>query len=271
MLECKICGYKHQTMISSSHLKRHGITGQEYKTKYPGSILRIQTEESKNKMSLSRKGCEVWNKGIPQSTEQRKKQSVTKKAKFASGEIIHWNTGNKTSKETKARISASCTGLFLTPEQKEKQQLGIKLWTDGPNYSPRFNRPRTELEKQKIGKGVLNAYSNIRKSQETLGNWIPLKDIPEVKKYKREVWRLTNQNVHLIENYDSSKRGRCSLTEDNWQVDHKLSITQGWLDGLSPEQMSHPANLQFIPWRDNLSKWHRSSLEKDELISLINK
>jgi len=271
MLECKICGYKHETMISPSHLKRHGISGQEYKIKFPGSILRIQTEESKNKASQSKKGCQAWNKGIPQPIEQREKQSRTRKLKFESGELIHWNLGNKTSPETKSKISASCKGLTLTQEQKEKQRISTKNWINGPEYIPRFNRPRTKQEKQNISDGVLKSYSKIRFNQELGGYWTPLKDIPEVKKYRREVWKLTNANAHLIENYDASKRGRCSKSKDNWQVDHKLSITQGWLDDVTPEQLSHPANLQFIPWRDNLSKWHRSSLQKSELLDLINK
>jgi hypothetical protein len=129
----------------------------------------------------------------------------------------------------------------------------------------------TEEHKERMKTGLKRTEDKKRKSMEDGGYWIPLAQLPEVQKYRREVWKLTNSVVHLIPGFDATKRGRCSLTEDNWQVDHKLSIIQGWLEGLTPEQMSHLANLQFIPWRDNLAKWHNSSIKKEELLILFNK
>ena len=63
MLTCKIRGYEHPTMISPSHLKAHGVTGVEYKTKFPGSILRIQTLEAQAKIAASKAGSVPWNAG----------------------------------------------------------------------------------------------------------------------------------------------------------------------------------------------------------------
>lgn len=217
-----------------------------------------------------RKEIGAWNKNIPMTEEQKKKQSASMIEGYESGRITHWNLGNTVSDEVKEKISNSCKNYKLTPEQKEKHLQAIRLWVSSEKYSPPMTgKPHTTQTKNLISVSVDKSLPEIRKNMEESGRWIPLAQLPEVQKYRRAVWKLTNAVAHKIPGYDESKRGLCSLTEDNWQIDHKLSITQGWLDGVSPEELSHVENLQFIPWRDNLAKWHRSSLTKEELLSNI--
>lgn len=259
-------------MISNSHLKRHGITGQEYKDKFPGSVLRIQSEESKKKISSKNAGKEAWNKGSERTEEQNAHQSEVMKNKFKAGVYTHPMLGKNHSEESRQKISTSNLGMLITPEQKAKQRASLRAHTALPGYKNAMaGLEHSEETKKKIGAKVLSNYKSIRKNQEEAGYWVPLAQLPEVIKYRRDVWKITNKNVHLIPNYDESKRGLNSLTEDNYQVDHRLSIVQGFLDGITPEQMSHPANLRFIPWRDNLAKWHRSDLTKEELLEACNK
>ena len=171
------------------------------------------------------------------------------------------------------KISAGCSGYKLTPEQREKHLAGIRLWVSSPDYkNPRKGQHHSDETKDKlaISSSVTGAaYPKIRSSMEKNGHWIPLAQLPAVVKYRREVWKHTNKNAHLIPNYDSTKRGRCSKEHDTWQIDHKLSILQGWLDGVSPEVLSHLMNLRFIPWRENLQKWHNSTLTREELLNRI--
>lgn len=266
MLICKICGYTHETMISPSHLKMHNITGKEYKEKYPGSILRIQTETSKAKMSKSKRGLNPWNKGVSCSNEQKNKISETQKRKFKSGEIIHWNTGLKHSEETKKKISEKCKEYRLTPEQKKKQSIAICRYINSPNYKNAMKGKKfTKEQKENLSRAMINARDKIRKTMEENGIWTPIEKLPEFVKYKREIWKLTNKNVHLIPNYDASKRGRCSLKEQTYQVDHNYSILEGFIDGVPVEIIAHPANLSFVPWQENLKKWHKSSISLKEL------
>jgi hypothetical protein len=224
-----------------------------------------RSEEAKARV----KARGAHNKGIPATERQKLKQSEIMLAKFASGELIHWNLGNATSAEVRQKISASNLGKLLTPEQKAKQIESLRVWVESLDYkNARSGIAHMASTKTKISNSVIKNYGAIRKSQEDAGYWIPLSQLPEVVKFRREVWKITNKNAKLIPNYDASRRGLNSLTEDNYQVDHRLSIIQGWLDGITPEQMSHPANLRFIPWRENLAKWHRSDLTKDELLAL---
>jgi hypothetical protein len=70
---------------------------------------RIVSEETKKKISESKKGCESWAKGIPKSEETRRKMSEAAKGKRHSQEIIDKikeskkRNGNKTSKAKAVR------------------------------------------------------------------------------------------------------------------------------------------------------------------------
>lgn len=272
MLICKICGYEHETMISPSHLKKHNISGKEYKEKFPSSILRIQTEKSKAKMSKSKRGIIPWNKGIACSIEQKKKISKTQKRKFKSGENIHWNTGLKHPEETKKKISEKCKEYRLTPEQKYKWEMSMSRYRNSDKYVPPFKgKKHSKLSKEKISNIVKQNYTGIRQTMEEKGIWTPIEKLPEFVKYKRDVWKLTNNVVHLIPNFNAIKRGRCSLIEDTYQVDHNYSIVEGFLEDVAPEIIAHPENLSFIPWRENLKKWTKSSISLKELLDKINK
>ncbi len=212
----------------------------------------------------------AWNKGIPVSEEQKQKQSEKMKEGYTSGRIKHANLGKRMPDEVRRKITESCKKYKLTSEQKEKQLDAIRLWVNSPAFrSGMSTKKHTVTDRQNISKRVKEAYPKIRRSMEDGGYWIPLAQLSEFIKYRREVWKHTNKNAPLIHNYDAAKRGRCSKSKDNWQVDHKLSITHGWLGGVSASDLSHLANLQFIPWRENLYKWHGSSMRKEELMKMI--
>lgn len=51
----------------------------------------------------------AWNKGVPRTPEQNAHMSAVMKAKYASGEVTHWNLGRTTSDAVKAKISAALT------------------------------------------------------------------------------------------------------------------------------------------------------------------
>jgi uncharacterized protein YeaC (DUF1315 family) len=222
------------------------------------------SEEAKRR--VAERGA--WNHGVPVSEEQKLKQSIKMKDGYATGRITHWNFGNITPAEVKQKIAESCKGYEYTAEQREKHLTAIRLWVSSPDYKNPWKGKKHSVETRALIslKDIL-ATNKKRKSMEEGGYWIPLTQLPEVIKYRREVWKFTNKNADLIPGYSAAKRGRCSKEKDNWQIDHKLSITQGWLDGISPEDLSHPANLAFIPWKVNLAKWHRSTLTKEELLA----
>lgn len=83
-----------------------------------------------------RKEVGAWNKGIPMCEEQKEKLSEKRKELYASGALIHWNTGKQTSEETKRKIRESCTGYKFTPEQKERLLAGHARYRQSDMYIP---------------------------------------------------------------------------------------------------------------------------------------
>lgn len=216
-----------------------------------------------------------WNKGGHLSEEQKAKLSKTKKERYASGETIHWNTGRTTSEETKQKIRASVTGMKLTREQRQKikdahlKRKAAGLYVNAMKGRHHSDETRNKLSKagRKGGKG----YNTLRKNLEQRGKWIPHSEMNLFKLYKRQVARLTEENVNKIKGYDHTKRGRCLTDSDNHQVDHIYSVTDGFINGILPQIIAHHVNLRFIPWRQNLRKWNTSDMTLDELMELIAK
>lgn len=154
MLTCKICGYTHEMMISSSHLKKHGITGAEYKAKFPGSVLRVQSEESKNKIAVAKRGKSSWNAGL--KTGSNVKISESKK-----GVPNLKLRGQKRTEEQRKRISDS-TRLameYLSTEKKDKmayhQSCSLQLKKQTGAYVPPMLGKKLSVEsRNRIGDGI---------------------------------------------------------------------------------------------------------------------
>jgi hypothetical protein len=114
-------------------------------------------------------------------------------------------------------------------------------------------------------------YEKIFKSRYGYDYDVFLKNKNDYKKYYSEVRKLTNQNIkkyhHLFENLDML--GICG-EEDKYQMDHVLSIKDGYLHNISPILISHPSNLRVIKWEDNIKKGSKSDIDLDSLIENAN-
>ena len=93
-----------------------------------------------------------------------------------------------------------------------------------------------------------------------------LKNLPEYKKYRLLVVKLTNkQPIGLLKNYE--KRGPSGV-DGAYNLDHKYSILEGFKNNIKPEFIASLNNLVFIPWRDNVVKRTKCSISKEELINI---
>jgi hypothetical protein len=78
-------------------------------------------------------------------------------------------------------------------------------------------------------------------------------DLDNKKKYRREVSRITRQqDITQLENYDKI-RGLCGVN-GAYQLDHIISISEGYDQNISPSEIGNISNLRIIPWKDNLLK-----------------
>ena len=94
-------------------------------------------------------------------------------------------------------------------------------------------------------------------------------DLEKLSIYKSVVWRITNFNYEKhksIVNPLCLPRGR-----NKYHLDHIYSIMDGFRNNVKPEIISHPANLQMLPEKINISKGSVSDRSLDELYDNYNK
>lgn len=86
--------------------------------------------------------------------------------------------------------------------------------------------------------------------------WNPNKSA--LAKYRAEVYRYTRlQPIDLLKNSDKP-RGKCGV-DGAYQLDHIISIKEGFERGIDAESIGDFCNLQFIPWEENLNKRHKGN------------
>lgn len=105
--------------------------------------------------------------------------------------------------------------------------------------------------------------SKIRLIFEEKGLWVPLEKKDDYQLYRYLVNFYTNKNqLSIMDNYD--KRGLAGI-QGAYQLDHKYSIIQGYLNVVSPELIGSLQNLKFVPWEENASKQSKCSITLEEL------
>lgn len=82
--------------------------------------------------------------------------------------------------------------------------------------------------------------------------------------YKQRVDDVTKrQPLHLLEHFE--KRGPTGKS-GAYHIDHIISIRYGFHAGIDPEVIGDIKNLRFIPWRQNLIKSSKHTVESAEMM-----
>ena len=125
---------------------------------------------------------------------------------------------------------------------------------------------RDSSSKEKLGEEKFNLKNNkMRKTLENNGAWVPLSEKTEYEFYSYMVWFYTNSNdLKGLENYD--KRGRAGV-DGAFHLDHKFSISAGFVQNIPPELIGSINNLVFLPWEENVKKQGNCSITKEDLIN----
>jgi hypothetical protein len=96
--------------------------------------------------------------------------------------------------------------------------------------------------------GTKKRMKQLNKTWEEYNNWLVDK-----KRYYQEVWRITNQQeLSRLENADKI-RGLAGV-QGAYQLDHKISINEGWINKINPYIIGDIENLRFITWEENLKR-----------------
>lgn len=83
-----------------------------------------------------------------------------------------------------------------------------------------------------------------------------------IKRFRRSVSHYTKkQDLSDLPNYEKLKDGH--------EIDHILSVIDGFNAGLSSKQVSHKANLQVLSRKANRDKYIRSDMTVNELLEKI--
>jgi hypothetical protein len=114
---------------------------------------------------------------------------------------------------------------------------------------------------QGVSVGLVKRYKNIPYNEY-------LATIDDYYKYELEVLKITRkQPINLLENYN--KRGNSGI-DGAYHLDHKFSKLEGYKNKIEPEIIGNIINLEFIPWKENLTKRTKCSIELKKLITKFN-
>jgi len=97
--------------------------------------------------------------------------------------------------------------------------------------------------------------------------------------YDWNKWNDYSKGTRLL-TYKNYRRFKEVINPDNlligkgkgyYNIDHKLSVLDGYSKNIKPEIIAHPCNLQILTEIDNLRKSYKSSISIDKLLHLIDK
>jgi hypothetical protein len=133
---------------------------------------------------------------------------------------------------------------------KEQRRAHMKTMSD------RGNNKLAELHKDEQWRRAKG--KNISKAKIT----IPFEQLPAWQMYENIVDRITREswNYHHDKvNPDNLARGK------GYELDHKYSKHQGFLNQVPPEIIGHYSNLQMIPRYANRKKYNKCSITIEQL------
>ena len=180
---------------------------------------------------------------------------------FLCGCQAHWISFNSKQMRCVEKIT-QCTGFVKKAEASRQQNMTKEeRRAHMKQMSLRGNKRLAELHtdeqwRRTKGDNVSKAKTTIPTEQQS--DWIIYEGV--VDRITRESWLYHNSKI----NPDNLLRGR------EYELDHKYSKHQGFLNNVPPEVIGHYSNLQMIPRHSNRKKYNKCSITIDQLYEGIN-
>lgn len=168
-------------------------------------------------------------------------------------------------------------GVYHSFHSEEIKNKAKKTWlinygVDNPFKSSEIINKIKDVLKSKynVTSAVLiNIDKNLEKTRRTKilrGLIIPDEFLTDFKIYYKMVKNLTRKNyIKYKQQINPQKLKRVTNGNEGYQLDHKYSIFEGFIDSIPIEIISHPSNLELITWKENIKKSKSSSILIEEL------
>ena len=162
---------------------------------------------------------------------------------------------------------------------EQRGTMGYKI-TCGIKCGNKLSRSKIDFKKltekrsntmNKKDKNGLTKYQIIYKKAHITkiknGNHIPDDQRTDFQIYKSKCYKFTYKNdLTKLKGFENrGLNGKFNAT----QLDHKISISYGFLNNIDPQIIGHIKNLEFISWESNIKKHNRCSISLEELKQLI--
>lgn len=250
----KGCCRQHNTILTSR--EKYGV---DHVTKTR------EFQDAKKITNLEKYGAEF----IFQSLDFKAKRENTMISKYGVIEIMQDPIFAKKQQEsTKKTVIEKYDCEYVTQtnifKEKSKQTNLLNLGVEYPMQSDiiKLKSKKTCM----INYGVSNPLRSsvikkkIRIKMENAGCWTKLSDMPNFIHYSRLVWLETRKNdLTTLPNHD--RRGK-----NDYHLDHKYSIFEGFKNNILPSIIGNIKNLEFIPYKENLTKGKKSSVDIDYIL-----
>jgi hypothetical protein len=174
-------------------------------------------------------------------------------------------------------------GVFHSFHSEEIKNKAKKTWlinygVDNPFKSSEIIHKIKTIIETKYGvtnSFLINNEENVKKQRNTKilrGLIIPDEFLSDFKKYSKSVRNLTRKNyLKYNEFINPENLKRVTNGNDGYQLDHKFSVFEGFINNIEVDIISHPSNLELILWSDNIRKSRHSSILIEDLTNNIKK
>ena len=230
------------------------------------------------------------NRGYSQDEAKQQVSNIQKennnklKLKYASGEVVHnWSRAKLPEDEADSILFARAKRGNDAKLKKMKEDpakykhtftTNIEYYLEqGMSYDDALKGLKERQNTSSYAK-IIDKYGEIEgkkkynsiidKKRETRianGNGVSESDYTDFELYKRKVWQHTKK--HLREIHNIEMRG------NDFHLDHKYSMKQGWLDNIPTYIIGSKNNLEILPALENKSKQAKCSVSLDYLINML--